>query len=185
MSGKKWHRLSNRVPGRPNHLKLVLVDGVDLGVLLCSAIPVPLCLVGHHGLFFVLVDVVVVEVDTLEDEGERGGDEHHLDWLQQDQPREEGDDERGQPLVGLVVAELDGVGPEEEERDGDAQDAEGPADEEAVPGEDNLLFSWSTRFARLSSHGGGGLGGRGHSVLFVIAAAAAAATAATTTAANV
>ena len=60
---------------------------------------------------------------------------------------EEGDEEWGEPLVGLVVAEHDAEGQEKEDRDQDGQEAKGPANKNAKPKDEKIII-WNNVFSQ-------------------------------------
>ena len=57
----------------------------------------------------------------------------HLDWFNDENSGEERDEEGGEPLVGLVVAEHDAVRPEEKDGNANRRNAQGPSDKDAKP----------------------------------------------------
>ena len=55
-----------------------------------------------------------------------------LEWFNDEDSGEERDEERGQPLVGLVVAEHDPVRPEEKDGNANCGNAKGPSNKDAI-----------------------------------------------------
>ncbi len=69
----------------------------------------------------------------------------YLEWFNDKNSGEEGDEEGGEPLVGLVVSEHDPEGEEKEDGDQDRQDAKGPANKDAIPIDIWFILSFESR----------------------------------------
>ena len=63
----------------------------------------------------------------------------YLDGLGEQDGGEEGDDERGQPLGGLLISERDAVRPEEEDGGAHAGDRQEPGEKYAPPGKEETV----------------------------------------------
>ena len=73
----------------------------------------------------------------------------YFDWLSDDDGGEEASEDRCQPLLCLLIAELDTTSDDEENGDSDGQIGEDVGDDETPPWKKEWSFSLAFRLSRL------------------------------------
>lgn len=76
----------------------------------------------------------------------------YFDWFSDDDGGEEASEDRCQPLLCLLIAELDATNDDEENRDGDEQIGEDVGDDETPPWKREKSFSVFLHLTRLGGH---------------------------------